>query len=481
MKTDFITGAAYVRVSLDRQDEYSLDSQLKLIREYAKAHSIIIPDEFVFVEDGVSGRRADKRPAFQRMIGHAKAGEFEIILVWKFSRFARNQEESILYKSMLARSGVDVISISETLDDSPFSSLIERIIEWMDEFYSIRLSGEVKRGMAEKLARSEVVAPPSFGYSMKDKNYVPDENADIVRCIYRDFLAGKGMATIARELNASGVKTRRGKAVSNRWVNYILENPVYIGKIRWSNDGRIDYVSGGDDEKAILIDGKFPPIIGLDTWEAVQAKLQRRKKSALPYTRHEQQIEWMLKGLVRCSNCGSTLVYSALASPSMQCHKYAHGQCKVSHSLAIRKANAAIIEALQHCVDIGVFPLAPQVQKAAIDGPDYEKLIAAEQLKLKRVLAAYEAGIDTLEEYAEKKKKLQAAIEALRAEQAGAAASVPRSMSVEDMREKTAAVLEIIKSEDVAEAAKNLALRSIISHIVYEKSAARLALYFSFD
>lgn len=476
------TAAAYVRVSTEKQDEYSLDSQLKLIREYAKAHDMIVPDEYVFVEDGKSGRKVKGRQAFQDMVALAKDKEhpFECILVWKFSRFARNQEESIFYKSMLSRSGVDVISISETLDDSPFSSLIERIIEWMDEFYSIRLSGEVKRGMAEKLSRSEVVAGPSFGYSMKDKNYVPNEKADIVRRIYRDFLAGKGYTQITRELNLEGVKSTRGNPVDNRYIKYILQNPVYIGKIRWSSGGKLDYVYSPTPEVGILVDGNFEPIIDLDTWEKVQAKIARMRR-AHPYTRHDQKVEWMLKGLVRCSNCGSTLVYTALSCPSMQCHKYARGQCKTSHSLAIRKANAAVIEALQHCVDIGVFPLAPQVQKAAIDGPDYAKLIAAEQLKLKRVLAAYEAGVDTLEEYAEKKKKLQAAIDALRAEQAGAAASVPRSMSVEDMREKTAAVLEIIKSENVTEAAKNQALRSILSHIVYEKSAARLALYFSFD
>lgn len=475
------TAAAYVRVSTEKQDEYSLDSQLKLIQEYAKQRDIIVPKEYVFVEDGISGRRADKRPAFQKMIGHAKAGEFDMILVWKYSRFARNQEESILYKSMLSRSGVEVISISETLDDSPFASLIERIIEWMDEFYSIRLSGEVKRGMAEKLERSEVVAPPSFGYSMKDKNYEPDENAETVRTIYRDFLVGKGMSTIARDLNAQGIKTRRGSAVSNRWVKYILENPVYIGKIRWSNDGRIDYVHGGDEEKAILIDGKFPPIVDTATWEAVQAKLQRQRKSSLPYTRHEQPVSWMLKGLMRCSSCNSTLVYTVTACPTVQCHKYAHGACKVSHSLSVKKANNAVIAALEQCVESGVFPLAPQAApKSADTGKDFAKLIAAEQLKLKRVLAAYEAGIDTLEEYAEKKKKLTAAIDALREEQSGAAAAA-RSLPVADMREKVVSVLNIIKAEDVTEEAKNKALRSILSHIVYEKEQGRLALYFSFS
>ena len=74
------------------------------------------------------------------MIALAKSKEHPIdtIIVWKFSRFARNQEESIVYKSLLKKNDVDVVSISEPLVDGPFGSLIERIIEWMDEYYSIR-------------------------------------------------------------------------------------------------------------------------------------------------------------------------------------------------------------------------------------------------------------------------------------------------------------------------------------------------------
>lgn len=473
------TAAAYVRVSTERQDEYSLDSQLKLIQEYAKQRDIIVPKEYVFVEDGISGRRADKRPAFQNMIGHAKAGEFDMILVWKYSRFARNQEESIVYKSMLSRAGVEVVSISETLDDSPFSSLIERIIEWMDEFYSIRLSGEVKRGMDEKLRRHEVVSAPSFGYSMKDKNYVPNEQADIVRKVYRDYLEGKGYTEICRDLNAMGIRSRRGNAIDNRYVKYMLQNPVYIGKIRWSQGGKLDYVYSPDNEKGILVDGNFEPIIDLDTWEKVQNKLERQRR-ARPYTRHDQPVEWMLKGLVRCSECGSTLVYTALSCPSMQCHKYARGQCKTSHSLAIKKANAAVIDALQEAVELGHFTAAPDIVRESAPGKDYDKLIAAEQLKLKRVLAAYEAGIDNLEEYAAKKKKLTAVIDELKAEQAKVAAAAVPALSLEEMKSKTADVLELIQREDVTEAAKNQALRTILSHIVYEKAAHRLALYFLF-
>lgn len=477
------TAAAYVRVSTERQDEYSLDSQLKLIREYAAAHDMDVPQEFVFVEDGVSGRSVKKRPAFQRMIALAKdkAHPFDCILVWKYSRFARNQEESIVYKSMLSRLGVDVVSISEPLDDSPFGSLIERIIEWMDEFYSIRLSGEVKRGMAEKVSRAEIVTVPSFGYDVQGKTYVPNAQADTVRQIFADYLGGKGIITIARELADAGVRTRRGSMPSNRWIRYILRNPVYIGKIRYSRDGKIDYVHGEekDNDRALLIDGGFEPIIDADTFAAVQAKLEHRA-AALPYTRHDQPAAWMLKGLVRCSNCGSTLVFATLKCPSMQCHKYMHGSCTVSHSLSIRKANAAVIAELENCAASNFFPLAPRlIQKP--HGLDFDHLIAVEELKLRRVLEAYEAGVDTLDEYRRKKDRLTAGIEDLRARQAAALAEAEAAaVTPDDMRRKIRDVLAILNSPDAAEDEKNTALRSILSHIVYNKPAQKLQLFFAF-
>ena len=150
------TAALYIRVSTHEQEELSPDSQKRLLLDYANAHQISVPEQWIFQENGVSGRKADKRPQFQQMIAQAKSAShpFDAILVWKFSRFARNQEESIVYKSMLKNKyQVYVISISEPIIDGPFGSLIERIIEWMDEFYSIRLSGDVVRGMTEKALR----------------------------------------------------------------------------------------------------------------------------------------------------------------------------------------------------------------------------------------------------------------------------------------------------------------------------------------
>ena len=130
--------AAYIRVSTDDQTELSPDSQLAVIRDYAVKNNCVIPDEYIFIDEGISGRKASARPAFNRMIGVAKDTEhpFDLILVWKYSRFARNQEESIVYKAMLRKDHVDVNSVSEPLIEGPFGSLIERILEWMDEYYS---------------------------------------------------------------------------------------------------------------------------------------------------------------------------------------------------------------------------------------------------------------------------------------------------------------------------------------------------------
>ena len=110
--------AAYIRVSTEEQAEYSPDSQLKRILEYAASHQLSVPSEYIFIDEGISGRSADNRPAFLRMIRTArqKPRPFDRILVWKFSRFARNRQDSILYKSMLRKEcGIDVISITGTI------------------------------------------------------------------------------------------------------------------------------------------------------------------------------------------------------------------------------------------------------------------------------------------------------------------------------------------------------------------------------
>lgn len=229
--------AAYIRVSTENQTELSPSSQLKIIRKFADEKGYLIDEDFIFRDNGISGRFADKRPEFNRMISLAKQKPplFSAVLVWKFSRFARNQEESIFYKSLLRKNGIEVISVSEPIDDGPFGKLIERIIEWSDEYYSIRLSGEVRRGMTEKAERGGIVSIAPFGYKVTDGRLVVDaEKAQIVSKIFADFLNNKDINMICDNLNSAKIKTSKGNNWDCRAVEYILQNPVYIGKIRWN-------------------------------------------------------------------------------------------------------------------------------------------------------------------------------------------------------------------------------------------------------
>lgn len=125
-------GAAYIRVSTDDQIELSPESQLEEIRKYAQREGVLLLEDQIYIDAGISGKKAESRPEFMRMIATAKSPDcpFSVILLWKYSRFARNQEESIFYKSILrSKCSIDVVSVTEPLIAGPFGSLIERIIE----------------------------------------------------------------------------------------------------------------------------------------------------------------------------------------------------------------------------------------------------------------------------------------------------------------------------------------------------------------
>ena len=170
------TAAAYIRVSTEDQTEYSPDAQLRELREYASSHNMILDDRFVYADEGISGRKADKRPAFQEMIRTAKLKDhpFDVILVHKFDRFARSREDSVVYKSMLKRCGVDVISIKEPLAEGSYSGVMEAIYESFAEAYSINLGTEVKKGMTEKARRGEIQTAPPYGYMLASVGAVTD-------------------------------------------------------------------------------------------------------------------------------------------------------------------------------------------------------------------------------------------------------------------------------------------------------------------
>lgn len=117
--------AIYARVSSEKQDiDLSISAQLKALKEYAARNGYQVVKEFV---DEAESKRSIDRPGFKQMVATArqKARPFKVVLVWKLSRFARNREDSIIYKSLLRKQGVQVISINEPVEDTPCGRLLE--------------------------------------------------------------------------------------------------------------------------------------------------------------------------------------------------------------------------------------------------------------------------------------------------------------------------------------------------------------------
>lgn len=470
--------AAYIRVSTEDQTELSPESQVKMIRDYAKAHDMVLPEEYIFQDAGISGKHTKKRTEFNRMIGIAKTKPkpFEVILLWKFSRFARNREDSVVYKSMLRKQlGIDVISITENLGDDKMSILIEALIEAMDEYYSINLAEEVKRGMTEKATRGGVVSVAPFGYRNQNGTLVPDpENSEGVRRIFQQFLDGSPYRTIASEMNNLGYRFRRGGRFEARTVKYILLNPVYIGKIRWDPSNNGGWFNT-ETETTILSSGTHEPLIDQETWEKTQKKIKEIEYRYKKYERQPSDGDYMLKGLVRCSNCGATLVKSG--QKSMQCNAYAKGKCTVSHGIQMERINETVISAIESMLKSGDFVLVERKKKVFNPSGSIAERIKAEQKKLERVKEAYASGVDSLEEYRYNKSQIMKTIQSLEASR-----KPEKKLSEEEEKKrfikKHLESVKKLRSKAISDADKNSLLKAFVDSIVYEKRTETLRLTF---
>ncbi len=233
-RTDHIPAVLYASVSSDKQDmDLSVAAQMRGLRDYAHKDGYIVAREYV--DEAESGRIAD-RPEFRKMIdaaGKANA-PFREILVWKFSRFTRKREHAVVFKSMLRRKGILVVSITKQAEDTATGRLLEGIIESVDEFYSENLAQEVTRGMRPPASRGFWIGNRTpYGYdrvmvqdgAKKRPTLVPNEDSSrIVKRIFDMAEAGTGMLHIANALNDDGIASPAKKLWSKNTVHFILKN-----------------------------------------------------------------------------------------------------------------------------------------------------------------------------------------------------------------------------------------------------------------
>lgn len=484
------TGALYIRVSTHSQDELSPDAQKRLLLDYAKANDILVSNEYIFIES-ISGRKAEKRVEFQKMISLAKTkpAPFQTILIWKFSRFARNQEESIVYKSLLRKQcNIDVISVSEPLVEGPFGSLIERIIEWMDEYYSIRLSGEVTRGMTEKALRGGYQARPPLGYKIVERGKPPvivPEEAEIVKLIFRMYVnERKSFFDIARYLNQCGYKTSHNKNFEVRSIDYIIKNPTYCGMIRWNRTTN-ETNEIKDESEWIITEGHHEAIIDKETFDKAQEmfKFTYKPRGARPSSTYKH---W-LSGILKCPHCGRTMIAQTVKRANGEpysyftCYGYSKGKCNGKGRISSLSLEPAVIQALKESIETQdiVFNViknhtTEEIDKVSILGNQLMQLTQKE----KRIKDAYRDGIDTLEEYKENKRIIQKEREVLEKALAMQTSVKPAADGREKMLNKIYNGYEIICSSNFTDQQKNEALKSIVEKIIYDKEKDNLQIYY---
>lgn len=471
--------ACYIRVSTDDQVELSPESQLSEIKKYASEHGFYIPEEYIYKDEGISGRTTSKRLEFNRMITDAKSKPkpFDAVLLWKFSRFARNRTDAVVYKNLLRNQcGIEVISISENIgDDKGTSVILEAMFEAMDEYYSINLSTEVKRSMKMKAEKGEPLVPAPFGYKNENKSYIIDEEkAQLVRMIFNMYEDGTGMKAIATHLNSLGIRTKRGNPTDNRFVDYILRNPVYIGKIRWS-EGRANNKSRYIHGESTLYNGNHEAIITETQFNHVQELIAEQKKRYGKYQRPEAENHYMLRGLVRCSNCNATLVLiNKKHLPSYQCHNYARGSCTVSHFATEKNLNEAVVTYLKEAAVTLNFDVAPKTTSSDADTAVIDRMIESEKRKLIKVKEAYENGVDTLEEYKENKTRINSSIAALMNKKSAIVPPVDKK----EFAKKLSELVKLLENEGSPAETKNSALRSVVSHIIFDKTTKKVNVFF---
>lgn len=475
-------GACYLRVSTNDQLEFSPDAQLRAIKTYAKNNNIIIDDDYIFIDEGISGRKAEKRPAFQKMVAIAKSKpkKFDVILVHKFDRFARSREDSVVYKSLLRKEcGIKVISITESIEDDKFSVILEAMLEAMAEYYSLNLSDEVKKGMTEKARRGQFQSSPPFGYKMENKELVINENeAEAVRLIFNKFLnETHSFLALAKYINSLGYKTHRGNLFENRTVEYILNNPIYCGKVRWTPTGKIgmDF----NNENSIIEKSTHTPIISEEDFEKVKDKLRKRKEITRKYYKgtNPENLHW-LNGLVRCSECGKTLVRNK--KNYYQCNGYVKGICSTSQLIRISKIEEAILEQIKKDFTTKI-KLNVKINSNSFNNEE-QQIIYTQLEKLKekesRIKKAYINGIDTIEEYKNNKQDLLEQKEFLESKLKELTVTKNIKPKDEIIKENLKTFYEILSDKNIDMNRKYEISHLLIEKIEFSKPAQRLGLQY---
>lgn len=299
-----MTGVIYARYSSDNQREESIDGQLRECKVFAEKNDIQIVGTYI---DRAFSARTDNRPDFQKMIKDSASKKFDVIIVWKLDRFARDRYDSAHYKALLRKNDVKVVSATEKISDGSAGILMEAVLEGMAEYYSAELSEKVVRGLTENALKCKFNGGCiPLGYTIDSEHHfqINPLTAPAVLDAFKRYADGATMKELADEMNAKGLRSVFGGKISIDSVARMLHNRRYIGEFKYRD---------------IVHPNGIPAIVPQELFDRVQERMVTNKKAP---AKHKAEDEYLLTTKLICGKCDCFMVGESGTSKTSTKYRY---------------------------------------------------------------------------------------------------------------------------------------------------------------
>ena len=299
-----MTAVIYARYSSDNQREESIEGQIRECTAYAEKNGITVVKHYI---DRALSAKTDNRPDFQQMIKDSEKRLFDIVLVWKLDRFARNRYDSAHYEYQLERNHVKLVSATEPISEGPAGIMVKSMLTGMAEYYSAELSEKVVRGMTENVLKGKYNGGTiPIGYTVDEEKFfqIDPLKAPFVVEVFQRYNDGATMKELMNWLNDSGVTTNRNQKFTYNSIQTLLTNRRYIGENRF---------------KDIVMPDSIPVIIEKELFDSVQDKIAKNRRAP---ARHKAEDDYLLTTKLFCGMCGAMMFGECGTSRNKNVHHY---------------------------------------------------------------------------------------------------------------------------------------------------------------
>lgn len=306
--------AAYCRVSTDSDEqELSLDTQKNHYESYIKANS---EWEYagVYYDDGVSGTNTAKRDGLLRLVEDCEKGLIDLVITKSISRFSRNTTDCLALVRKLLNYDVYIVFEKENINTGSMESeLMLAVLASMAESESRSISENEKWSVKKRFKNGTYIfSYPPYGYAnVNGEMVIVPEEAEIVKQIFADCLAGMSANRIARKLSENGIPSRKGGKWNPGTIHGILKNEKYIGAALYQKtftDENFKRKRNYGEEEQYYCENHHEPIIDKDTFEKAKEALRQRglEKGNCTEDTSKYKNRYAMSGKIKCGECGKS-------------------------------------------------------------------------------------------------------------------------------------------------------------------------------